>query len=683
METLGCIYAWTMWEEQEKQLEVPSVLISSTPGFVILALILAPLINFHPVIAATLLTQANQSQTFTTSQNDPQPEVEGSSGTQPSKIVNSEGTCKISANSGYLEMGSVGEEVRLLQIQLNNWGFPVKNVDGSFGPKTCAAVIRFQERHGLEADGIVGPRTSEVLWASRSENRKLQAQLNNWGFPVGDADGILDTDTRTALVRFQNYRGLEPDAIVGPETSQALWSPRTDAIAQVTPSPSPTPSPTATTEPLPVTASTPESAEAIAQEPPAEKPSEIAQSGQTSAENTTQNSLADNSKQSSSADNSAPNPPVASAPQNSPQTSSTGSSLQEPSADQKSATENSTPNASIENSTDNQPTENNPQNLPGNTAQNPPDTQNQLVPSNTQSSPDNAKDIQQTSQCTKFLDKLAQKESGEFGYSAVAPNTWNIGRYQFGEAILKDLGYYSVASPYLRENLYKVLSDQDKKLLEGDEQDRNEFYSKCSPEDGKLNGEKCRNTWEGNWTELAQGIGLVRKVQPKSEDFKSYLNNIPEIQDQIMREALTLNWYYFKNSLNNTESGRAFRDKYLNELDQGKPISLKTRPAEDEKTREKKLDKDGQPLLQVIEFIPDHQGQGDDPLTVTKSGILGMSHLVGQEDARNFLLGEISEPGDENRTRAKKYLDTLNGIDMDKCMLPVREPNGTVKIPVK
>jgi peptidoglycan hydrolase-like protein with peptidoglycan-binding domain len=36
-------------------------------------------------------------------------------------------------------------------------------VDGSFGQVTCRAVMRFQRRHHLRVDGIVGPRTRAVL----------------------------------------------------------------------------------------------------------------------------------------------------------------------------------------------------------------------------------------------------------------------------------------------------------------------------------------------------------------------------------------------------------------------------------------------------------------------------------------------------------------------------------------
>jgi len=35
--------------------------------------------------------------------------------------------------------------------------------DGSFGPKTAAAVMNFQRSHGLDSDGVVGPLTWEKL----------------------------------------------------------------------------------------------------------------------------------------------------------------------------------------------------------------------------------------------------------------------------------------------------------------------------------------------------------------------------------------------------------------------------------------------------------------------------------------------------------------------------------------
>lgn len=58
-----------------------------------------------------------------------------------------------------LRRGDSGDSVRELQALLRIV------VDGQFGPLTHAAVKRFQEAHGLAADGMVGPATWKALLA--------------------------------------------------------------------------------------------------------------------------------------------------------------------------------------------------------------------------------------------------------------------------------------------------------------------------------------------------------------------------------------------------------------------------------------------------------------------------------------------------------------------------------------
>ena len=63
-----------------------------------------------------------------------------------------------------LQYGASGSDVKKLQTLLNENGANL-DADGKFGPKTEAAVKRFQEAHGLTADGIVGRKT----WAALEE----------------------------------------------------------------------------------------------------------------------------------------------------------------------------------------------------------------------------------------------------------------------------------------------------------------------------------------------------------------------------------------------------------------------------------------------------------------------------------------------------------------------------------
>jgi peptidoglycan hydrolase-like protein with peptidoglycan-binding domain len=61
-----------------------------------------------------------------------------------------------------LQLGAKGEHVVALQLQLNARGAQL-SPDGSFGPMTRAAVVSFQQDHGLSPDGVVGPATWGAL----------------------------------------------------------------------------------------------------------------------------------------------------------------------------------------------------------------------------------------------------------------------------------------------------------------------------------------------------------------------------------------------------------------------------------------------------------------------------------------------------------------------------------------
>ena len=62
-----------------------------------------------------------------------------------------------------LKKGSKGTQVKYLQKDLNflhMWGPEPKLVlDGEFGPKTDAALRKFQKKYNLEVDGIYGPKS--------------------------------------------------------------------------------------------------------------------------------------------------------------------------------------------------------------------------------------------------------------------------------------------------------------------------------------------------------------------------------------------------------------------------------------------------------------------------------------------------------------------------------------------
>lgn len=67
------------------------------------------------------------------------------------------------ANAEVIKQGSSGATVRTIQTKLKNWGYYTGSVDGIFGSRTKSAVMYFQRRNGLVADGIVGTQTAKAM----------------------------------------------------------------------------------------------------------------------------------------------------------------------------------------------------------------------------------------------------------------------------------------------------------------------------------------------------------------------------------------------------------------------------------------------------------------------------------------------------------------------------------------
>jgi hypothetical protein len=136
-----------------------------------------------------------------------------------------------------LQRGMFGADVRVLQIELGELGYPVGGIDARFGPKTEDAVKRFQRNFGITADGLVGRSTKTAIAGLRHDAsdrdvlsvgsrgeavRRLQAALDGHGFSAGAIDGVFGPLTLTAVISFQRHQELWVDGLVGPRTKAAL-----------------------------------------------------------------------------------------------------------------------------------------------------------------------------------------------------------------------------------------------------------------------------------------------------------------------------------------------------------------------------------------------------------------------------------------------------------------------------
>lgn len=160
----------------------------------------------------------------------------------------------INFGSRTLKLGLSGTDVTILQFLLNNLPSPISSPisgESTFGPKTEAAVKKFQSYFGLAVDGIVGKNTFLFLgqpigsylpsgapvFGSRNLSRgssgndvkilqnRLASTAKKYALALGGpADGKFGSKTQAAVKLFQKDRGLVEDGIVGPNTFTALYT---------------------------------------------------------------------------------------------------------------------------------------------------------------------------------------------------------------------------------------------------------------------------------------------------------------------------------------------------------------------------------------------------------------------------------------------------------------------------
>ncbi len=75
--------------------------------------------------------------------------------------------------------GSRGSEVRTVQTKLKQWGYFSGTVDGVFGQETYNAVVSFQRKNGLTADGVAGPATLAAMGISSSSGGTAAASASS------------------------------------------------------------------------------------------------------------------------------------------------------------------------------------------------------------------------------------------------------------------------------------------------------------------------------------------------------------------------------------------------------------------------------------------------------------------------------------------------------------------------
>ena len=126
------------------------------------------------------------------------------------------------------KQGDTDNNVVALQYLLRQQGYTNLVADGTFGTETQAKVKNFQNKNGIEEEGVVGQETWEALIVKVSQGnngdavKAVQILLaKKYGYSL-EVDGIFGPLTVEAVKSFQNKQGLTADGIVGPLTWQKL-----------------------------------------------------------------------------------------------------------------------------------------------------------------------------------------------------------------------------------------------------------------------------------------------------------------------------------------------------------------------------------------------------------------------------------------------------------------------------
>jgi peptidoglycan hydrolase-like protein with peptidoglycan-binding domain len=103
--------------------------------------------------------------------------IDGIAGPQTQRELNAEWPQLVSRGAGFGQRGG-SDQVRMVQRHLRTADERPGPVDGLFGPRTEAAVIHFQAKSGLTADGVVGPETWRGLEGVRTRLASSQKVHN-------------------------------------------------------------------------------------------------------------------------------------------------------------------------------------------------------------------------------------------------------------------------------------------------------------------------------------------------------------------------------------------------------------------------------------------------------------------------------------------------------------------------
>ena len=151
-----------------------------------------------------------------------------------------------------LQNGDEGEDVRFLQVRLEDLGYYSGEITGAYTRATEEAVRQFQKDYELEVTGNADVRTQILISSAQYRSlcygstgddvKELQTRLTALGYYKAKISGKFLEATRSAVEKAQANNGLEATGVADPKTQEVLFSYSVVGKNDVeTPTPSPIP----------------------------------------------------------------------------------------------------------------------------------------------------------------------------------------------------------------------------------------------------------------------------------------------------------------------------------------------------------------------------------------------------------------------------------------------------------
>lgn len=110
-------------------------------------------------------------------------------------------------------------DIGMLQKKLNDLGYDCGDANGVKDGQTQSAVESFQRDYNLFEGGMIGLQSKRVI--ESFDLKSIQTKLKQLGYDC-EPDGIRDARTIQAIHDFQNARGLESTGVINKRTKEAI-----------------------------------------------------------------------------------------------------------------------------------------------------------------------------------------------------------------------------------------------------------------------------------------------------------------------------------------------------------------------------------------------------------------------------------------------------------------------------